>query len=258
MSENQSASINELAKALVNAQAEIRGAVKDSKNPFFQSNYADLESVWDACRDPLIKNGLAVAQTTDSDALGDYLITTLMHISGQWLRGKYKLTPVKNDPQSHGSALTYGRRYTLAAIVGVHQTDDDAEAAQGRHKAAPETKPTPLVAPAKLASVNPVKKSGPTEGERLQAEEAAFDAPVQDLPQPAPVKKTGPSEKQLKLCWARTKSIGLNNDEAAAFLKKHSGHEHSADWTRADFDRVLNALDAADAKIRAADAEERG
>lgn len=130
----QSDQINELAKALSQAQSEIMGAVKDSKNPFFNSRYADLGAVWEAIRGPLTKNGLCVIQATDVvEAGGLVIVTTLAHSSGQWIRGFYPLNPIKNDPQGLGSALTYGRRYALAALVGVVQVDDDGEAAMGRH-----------------------------------------------------------------------------------------------------------------------------
>lgn len=129
----QSEQINALAAALAKAQGEIKGAIKDSKNPFFKSNYADLASIQDACREPLSKNGLCVMQTTDTDEHGNtYIFTTLAHSSGQWMQGKLKINPQKNDPQAVGSALTYARRYALAAIVGIAQVDDDAESAMNR------------------------------------------------------------------------------------------------------------------------------
>jgi len=130
---NQSEQINELAMALSKAQGEIVGAKKDSQNPFFKSNYADLASVWDAIREPLSKNGLAVVQTMEA-AVGEetLLHTTLVHSSGQWIRGYAAIKAKDASPQAQGSAITYARRYALAAIVGVAQIDDDANAAQGR------------------------------------------------------------------------------------------------------------------------------
>jgi hypothetical protein len=57
----------------------------------------------------------------------------LAHTSGQWIKDTMALTPKDQGPQAMGSCITYGRRYGLAAIVGVYQTDDDGEAAQGRN-----------------------------------------------------------------------------------------------------------------------------
>lgn len=131
---NQSPTISELAKALAKAQLGFEGAKKDSKNPFFKSSYADLESVWNACKKPLSDNGLAVVQTTEGAANNISLITILTHSSGEWIRGELPLCPVKYDPQGIGSAITYARRYALAAMVGVCQTDDDGEAAMHTHR----------------------------------------------------------------------------------------------------------------------------
>lgn len=129
-----SESINELSGALSKAQARIIGALKDAANPFFKSKYADLSSVWDAVREPLTANGLAVIQTTSAPPDGSSVIVTTMlaHSSGQWVRDSLVLQPTKRDPQGIGSAITYGRRYALAAITGCPQIDDDGEAAVGR------------------------------------------------------------------------------------------------------------------------------
>lgn len=122
---NQSENINELATALSRAQGKIIPAIKDSSNPFFKSKYADLTSVWNSCRTPLADNNLSVIQTMDSLDGHLVLITTLAHSSGQWMRSIIPLNPVKNDPQSMGSIISYMRRYSLAAICGVTTDEDD-------------------------------------------------------------------------------------------------------------------------------------
>jgi len=121
--------INEIATALAKAQAEIEGAKKDSTNPHFKSSYADLASVWDACRKALTANGLSVVQGPVSDEGRVGVTTMLMHSSGQWLESTFFMRPTKDDPQGAGSALTYARRYALAAMVGVAPEDDDGNAA---------------------------------------------------------------------------------------------------------------------------------
>lgn len=133
----QSESIAALAAALSKAQADITGALKDSSNPFFKSKYADLASCWDACRKQLAANGLCVIQTTTHTDAGVMLVTTLAHSSGEWIRGTLPVLTKDNGPQAQGSGITYARRYALAAIVGLAQIDDDAEAAQARGKPAP-------------------------------------------------------------------------------------------------------------------------
>jgi hypothetical protein len=129
-----SENINEIAAALSKAQGEMGGAVKDSANPFFKSKYADLSSVWEACRAALTTNGLAVVQSPSADGLRVSVDTLLTHQSGQWMRGTVSVNAKEDSPQAVGSAITYLRRYALQSFAGVAPEDDDAEAAQGRGK----------------------------------------------------------------------------------------------------------------------------
>ena len=119
-----------LAAALAKAQSEIKGAKKDAENPFFKSTYADLASTWEACREALSKNELAVAQPTDLLDGQMILRTVLLHSSGESITG---ILPImvgeKATAQQVGSAITYCRRYALAAMVGVAPEDDDGNSA---------------------------------------------------------------------------------------------------------------------------------
>ena len=128
----KSDTIGKIAVALCLAQKEIKGAIKDSSNPFFKSTYADLASVWEAIRKPLTDHGLSIAQLTDEHPEGVVIETILMHESGEWISGRLYMKPIKNDPQGIGSAITYGRRYGLQAITGVCPEDDDGNKASGR------------------------------------------------------------------------------------------------------------------------------
>lgn len=137
----QSEQINELATALAKAQGQISPAIKDSSNPFFKSKYADLSSVWNACKDPLSTNGLAVLQTMDYRDNQLFLVTTLAHSSGQWMRSSIPIVTEKNNAQGIGAAITYMRRYALSAMVGITCDDDDDGNAS---VIMPERKPTPI------------------------------------------------------------------------------------------------------------------
>lgn len=142
----QSETINELAAALSKAQGEMQAAIKDKINPFFKSSYADLGSVWDAARPVLSKYGLCIMQTTElsADRNQVIMVTTLAHTSGQWMKSYLPLNPSKNDSQGMGAAITYLRRYSLSAIVGVVcDEDDDGETAVGRGKTQQTNQPTP-------------------------------------------------------------------------------------------------------------------
>lgn len=128
LDKTQSDQINELATALAKAQSEMEPAIKDSANPFFKSKYADLPAIWNACKDPLTKNGLAVIQTMDFRDGQCVLITTLAHSSGQWMRSLLPIVTEKNNAQGIGSAITYMRRYALSAIAGITADDEDDDA----------------------------------------------------------------------------------------------------------------------------------
>jgi hypothetical protein len=130
---NSSDSIKELATALAIVQGQLTFAKKDSKNPFFKSNYADLESVWDACRSLLSDNGLAIMQFPGEYMNGNMSLNTIItHKSGEWMAQEMSVPVSKPDAQGAGSALTYMRRYALAAVVGVVQADDDGNSASNK------------------------------------------------------------------------------------------------------------------------------
>lgn len=128
----QSGDVGALFEALSKAQGEIEGAAKGKENPHFRSKYADLASVWDACRAPLSKNGLCVIQQPFTRGALAGIRTQLGHASGQWIACVATTTPKDNGPQAYGSCLTYLRRYGLSAFVGVAPEDDDGEGAEGR------------------------------------------------------------------------------------------------------------------------------
>jgi hypothetical protein len=140
----KSESIAALAAALSAAQAEMGGAKKDAMNPYFKAKYADLASVWDACRFALTKNGLSVIQLVGSglgSGQGTAKVTTVLaHSSGEFISSELELTPKSADPQGMGSAITYARRYALAAIAGIAPEDDDGNAATHGAQEPPKAK----------------------------------------------------------------------------------------------------------------------
>jgi len=122
--------MNELAKALVKAQAAMSHAAKDSKNPHFKSAYSSLASVIDAVRPALSANGLAFVQMLHTAESGVAVETVLIHESGEQLScGTLFIPATKQDAQGFGSAITYGKRYGLQAALGIASEDDDGTAA---------------------------------------------------------------------------------------------------------------------------------
>jgi hypothetical protein len=142
---DHSPTLGAFAAALAKAQGEIEAAPKDSVNPHFKSKYADLAAIREACRIPLSKNGIAVIQLPSVDKEGVVIETKLIHASGEWMSSTLLIPVAQRTAQGFGSALTYGRRYSLAAMVGVvADEDDDGNAAtHGRGDYSSNARPTP-------------------------------------------------------------------------------------------------------------------
>lgn len=122
--------IDQLATALAKAQGEFTPAKKDKDNPFFKSKYADFESVVAATRPALTKHGLSVVQNVYHCDTHTYLITLLLHASGQWIKSKAQHNPQKADIQSLASYNTYLKRMCYASIVGAVTSDHDDDGNQ--------------------------------------------------------------------------------------------------------------------------------
>lgn len=123
--------INALAEALAKAQGEMKNAVKGCDNPFFKSKYADLAECLNVAREPLSKNGLSIFQANEGIVESNKLVVTtlIMHSSGQFIKVTSSYPIQKNDVQGFGSTLTYARRYSLTAALGLAQEDDDGNSA---------------------------------------------------------------------------------------------------------------------------------
>jgi hypothetical protein len=148
----QSDGVNEIAASLAKAQSQIEHALKDSKNPHFKSSFASLASVINATRDGLTANGISVAQQTVPRDGQLFVVTTLFHASGQWIRSFTPVIFTKQDAQGMGSGMTYARRYALAAMVGISQEDDDGNEASKPRQAASQ--------PREIARITGTKQAG--------------------------------------------------------------------------------------------------
>lgn len=125
--------IDLIATALSKAQAAMGPALKDSKNPHYKAAYANLASAWEAAQGPVTANGLSVTQTFEPrDDKGLAIVTTLLHTSGQWIQSTLIFYPLDQKPQTVGSCITYGRRYSLMAILGIVPDEDDGNKASGK------------------------------------------------------------------------------------------------------------------------------
>ena len=143
---------NDIAKAMAQAQGAMDSATFNAENPHLKNKYANLAAVVNAIRAPLSMNGICWTQTPELRDGGQcVLVTTLLHTTGQWISCEYPI-PISGKHQDVGSAISYGRRYSLMAICGLaaegDATDDDGNAA----KDLPPPKRTPP-APAPRASL---------------------------------------------------------------------------------------------------------
>jgi len=149
--------------ALIAAQAEMPAIHRDRENSHFRNRYATLDAITDTVRPVLARHGLAVVSgvtaphTSEAGTLlAIGVATRLIHTSGEWIESAVVLPIAKNDPQGAGSAVTYGRRYSLSALLSLAtDDDDDGESAVGRDR--PPTSPSaPAPAPRQAS-----KPSGP-------------------------------------------------------------------------------------------------
>ena len=229
---NKSDDIKELACALCQFQRVIvKGAkkVRDGQVGNQKYRYADLKSVWDAIREPLTANGLSVAQTfLESDPSRVIIETTLMHSSGEWIGGSLTMPLVKTDPQGAGSAITYGRRYALCAILGIYQEDDDAQSHQHDRD---------------RKSTEPVKDG---------AKPAASQSKTEDPPTPRQEGAKSPNVVAWENILTYCEALGVLKEQAKTYLesegKKRTPPE---DWSRGPNKVQLAFLVALGAKLRA-------
>lgn len=177
-----SPSLTSIGAALAAAQGEMSGASKSADNPYFKSRYADLAAVIGSVRGPLSKNKIAHIQSPGSDDSGPFLDTLLVHASGEWIRGRLHMKPVKNDPQGIGSVITYLRRYALQAMLGLEAEDDDGNGAT-------HSQPPPKAEPKKYRQA----ADDPAVQARIAAEEEQFalEAKLKIQPKADSTPKTG-------------------------------------------------------------------
>jgi hypothetical protein len=140
-----------LCAALVAAQGALKPIAKDGKNPAFRSKYATLDGIMETVRPALAAHGLAVVQGVIHPETGEggrlvgiTVETRLLHTSGEWLASVVPVPVAKGDAHGLGSALSYGRRYGISALLALStDEDDDGNAAAKAPPAKPQAKPAP-------------------------------------------------------------------------------------------------------------------
>lgn len=196
-----SENIDQLATALAAAQAEMKNAKLNKVNPHFKSKYADLAEIRDTVTPALSKNGIAVVQGTDAVETGILVVTRLVHKSGQWIESRF---PIAYDkPQTMGSAYTYAKRYSLAAICNIAaDEDDDANAANDKPVAALKVTASEykemVTREMKAAQEEARPSEFPSVTGTPGASKAAFRAPFDEMTKRI---RNSPSRRELKALW---------------------------------------------------------
>jgi hypothetical protein len=211
----RSESIKELTPALVKFQGSLEALKTNSiaKTEKYSFKYADLAVVWDTIRKPLTDNGFAVIQDPTVETIPAAvptgipttkvkIVTLLAHISGEWISSELVLSAEANTPQKIGSAISYGRRYSLLSMLGLASEDDDGNAASGTKEARPTSQPPTQKAPApqgspaaKAPTTPPPAGETPAQARQRKAKE---DAGLTTKPAstPAPTPATPPADGQ--------------------------------------------------------------
>lgn len=228
--------LKNLAKALAKFQADIKDPARDKDNPYFKSKYVALDGLLDAVRPVLAANGLSFIQSPVSNGQDMGVATLLMHDSGEWIESDpFMLHAVKNDPQAGGSAITYARRYSLSAVLGVAwDDDDDANIATKGHQSRSNAQNAPA-------------KGNCTKAGRQAEKNASSSSQTQKKP------TSVDDYYQLVIDWARA-------NEAVMFigplLKAKFNKEHFKELSLAEakafYENIGKLVDAAKAKDDAA------
>ena len=205
---NKSDSIAALGKALAAFQGEIKNPNNSADNPFFKSKYAPLNDVLNLVRPVLAKHGLSIVQAPAGDGEHIIIFTTLVHSSGEWIEFQpLTLKADKATPQGAGSAITYGRRYALSAVLGISSEDDD-----DGNGAEQQAKPK---APAPAKKEEQITMAGPNE-------------------KPA-------SDKQLKLLYTLVSKKNYQ-DGVKSYIKTNYGKDSSKDLTSHEASELIEIL----------------
>ncbi len=158
-----SETIGAIAPALIKAQSQMQGISKEGKNPAFKSKYVTLDSILDTLRPILTSNGLMLTQGSQQpETMQSVTVESrIIHTSGEWISTTVTIPVTKPDAHGLGSALTYGRRYSVSALLAISaDEDDDANGA-----IAPREDYRNVIK-GNIVSMTPIKTARPLEGNR--------------------------------------------------------------------------------------------
>jgi hypothetical protein len=230
VSEYRSPLIGQLVAARAKATKEIKTIIKDKKATIpnkngengYQYAYADLANVMDAVDDALAAQEIAIFQTLQERGGKPVLITTLAHSSDQWVSSELRVSSIDAGPQVFGSALTYARRYSVLAILGLApDADDDGKAAQDRADQQARQKPQ--------EHAKPIKRPMPTPqpAQALQRLPASLTSRRRYLSSTAMTAQcSGAGQSRRWSCWKASRRHGARSgwSDTRSSWPKSAGH----------------------------------
>jgi hypothetical protein len=202
-------------------QGEVKNPPKTADNPFFKSKYTTLDVLIDTAKPLLQKNGLSYLQSCSGDGSNIVVTTLLMHNSGEWIESDpLTLKADKATAQGAGSAITYARRYALAAALGLaSDEDDDGNGAEGDKPKKPQNPPQ-----GNKPVGNDNGKPGNEQGSKNDSG-----------------KLGKPSKEMLTSLLELSKKKGIN---LKTFGQDQTKKQSSEEWDILDYSKVLKALEA--------------
>ncbi len=121
-----------LAQIIADIQDEVGNIKKDSKNPHFKNTYASYEQVLEVLNPILRKHNLVIYHGFGEPIFENQIAVTteiVNTIKNKGISTTLYIPVSKLDPQMAGSAITYAKRYSILAMLGLGTEDDDAEGA---------------------------------------------------------------------------------------------------------------------------------
>lgn len=216
-------------QALFEARKEFATVRKTAENPYFDSKYANLQTLIQATEPALQKHGIIITQLPGEFVEGKFLtLTTVVYHtpSGQSIETRQQVPAYKSgkdksggdgvmriDAQSYGSALTYARRYAYQSILGLVAEDDDG--------------------------------NGTVEREEEEAPRKATRKKKETTPEPDPTEGFPTKEDRLKIA-TKLRSYNENERQISALIKKtFPDRQDVKKITQAEWDGLLQQLENA-------------
>jgi hypothetical protein len=203
-----------LSKVLSKLHAEFPKIVKGRTNPHFKSKYADISDILEQVLPVLSKNGVAVTQWTLHSEDNRVHILTRIQLDDEWMQGQFSVPADRNNPQGYASAVTYIRRISLGAALGIAtDDDDDGNQATATHsqRAQPVSKP----------AQRPVQGQAPKEAENPK----------------------GPSQAQIKRLHAIATQNGWTGEVVKGFMEKEFNVTSSKDLSQDQYNLLCTFLE---------------